>query len=82
VRGRAPDAGDGSGEGRLLILGEDGGVRVGGVSVSSELRIIVLSKAFSKSPSLSDADSTRGRVSFCKAGTGGICKAGCTPPCP
>jgi hypothetical protein len=45
VRGRAPDDGDELGEGRLLNLGEEGGVRVG-VSVS-ESDIIVLSKAFS-----------------------------------
>jgi hypothetical protein len=45
VRGRAPDDGDGLGEGCLLNLGEEGGVRVGGVSVS-ESDIIVLSKAF------------------------------------
>jgi hypothetical protein len=30
VRGRAPDDGDGLGEGHLLNLGEEGGVRVGG----------------------------------------------------
>jgi hypothetical protein len=44
VRGRAPNDGDGLGEGRLLNLGEEGGVRVGGVSESD---IIVQSKAFS-----------------------------------
>jgi hypothetical protein len=44
VRGRAPDDGDGIGEGLLLNIGEEGGVRVGWVSESD---IIVLSKAFS-----------------------------------
>jgi hypothetical protein len=45
VRGRAPDDGDELGEGPLLHLGEEGGVRVG-VSVL-ESDIIVLSKGFS-----------------------------------
>jgi hypothetical protein len=47
VRGRAPDDGYELGEGLLLHLGEEGEVRVGGVSESD---IIVLSKAFSYSP--------------------------------